>query len=83
MAQEELMNEAKEAILSYDRKAAEDIARHALAAGLSPGDIMATGFIPGIQEIGELFESGEVFLPELTMAAQAMEVTCTPEIGPH
>ena len=73
MAQEELMNEAKEAILSYDRKAAEDIARHALAAGLSPGDIMATGFIPGIQEIGELFESGEVFLPELMMAAQAME----------
>jgi len=73
MAQEELMNEAKEAILAYDRAAAEDVARRALAAGMSPGDIMATGFIPGIQEIGELFESGEVFLPELMMAAQAME----------
>ena len=73
MAHEELMKEAKEAILDYDRAAAEDVAQRALAAGLSPGDIMTGGFIPGIQELGELFESGEVFLPELMMAAQAME----------
>ena len=73
MAHEELMKEAKEAILNYDRAAAEDVAQRALAAGLPPGDIMTGGFIPGIQELGELFESGEVFLPELMMAAQAME----------
>jgi trimethylamine corrinoid protein len=73
MAHEELMKEAKKAILDYDRTAAEDVAQRALAAGLAPGDIMTGGFIPGIQELGELFESGEVFLPELMMAAQAME----------
>ncbi|MGO8683732.1 MAG: B12-binding domain-containing protein [Thermoleophilia bacterium] len=73
MADEEFSNEAKEAILAYDRAAAEDVARRALAAGISPGEIMASGFIPGIQELGDLFESGEVFLPELMMAAQAME----------
>jgi trimethylamine corrinoid protein len=33
---------------------------------------MQKGFVKGIQEIGELFESGEVFLPELMMAADAM-----------
>jgi trimethylamine corrinoid protein len=73
MADKEFSSKAKEAILAYDRAAAEDVARRALAAGMSPGEIMASGFIPGIQELGDLFESGEVFLPELMMAAQAME----------
>ena len=34
---------------------------------------MQQGFVKGIAEVGELFESGELFLPELMMAAQAME----------
>jgi trimethylamine corrinoid protein len=33
---------------------------------------MQNGFVKGIQEVGELFESGEVFLPELMMSADAM-----------
>jgi trimethylamine corrinoid protein len=73
MAIEALMKEAIESILNYDAAGAEDVAKRALAAGMAPGDVMAEGFIKGIQEIGELFESGEVFLPELMMAAQAME----------
>jgi len=73
MANEALMKEAIESILNYDAAGAEDVAKRALAAGMAPGDVMAEGFIKGIQEIGELFESGEVFLPELMMAAQAME----------
>lgn len=72
MANEELYQEAREAIVNADRAAAEDVARRALAAGLAPGDIMANGFVKGIQEVGELFESGEMFLPELMMAADAM-----------
>jgi len=73
MANEALMKEAIESILNYDAAGAEDVGKRALAAGMAPGDVMAEGFIKGIQEIGELFESGEVFLPELMMAAQAME----------
>ena len=33
---------------------------------------MSQGFVNGIQEVGELFESGELFLPELMMSANAM-----------
>ena len=33
---------------------------------------MQQGFVKGIQEVGDLFESGEVFLPELMMSADAM-----------
>jgi len=72
MANEEFYQEAVQAILDADRASAEDVATRALAAGLTPADIMQNGFVRGIQEIGELFESGEVFLPELMMAADAM-----------
>jgi trimethylamine corrinoid protein len=72
MANEEFYQEAVQAILDSDRAAAEDVATRALAAGLTPADIMQNGFVKGIAEIGELFDSGEVFLPELMMAADAM-----------
>jgi trimethylamine corrinoid protein len=68
----DIYQEAIQAILDADRATAEDVAQRALDAGLAPADIMQNGFVKGIQEIGELFESGEVFLPELMMAADAM-----------
>jgi trimethylamine corrinoid protein len=68
----DIYQEAIDAIVSSDRAAAEDVATRALAQGLAPGDIMQNGFVKGIQEVGDLFESGEVFLPELMMAADAM-----------
>ena len=55
-----------------DRAAAEEVAQRALDSGIAPADIMQNGFVKGIQEVGELFESGEVFLPELMMSADAM-----------
>jgi trimethylamine corrinoid protein len=68
----DIYEEAAQAIITSDRAAAEEVATRALAAGLSPGDIMQNGFVKGIQEVGELFESGELFLPELMMSADAM-----------
>ncbi len=68
----DIYQEAIDAIVSSDRAAAEDVAKRALEQGLAPGDIMQNGFVKGIQEVGDLFESGEVFLPELMMAADAM-----------
>jgi trimethylamine corrinoid protein len=68
----DIYQEAAESIVNADRAAAEEIAKRALAEGMSPSDIMQQGFVKGIQEVGDLFESGEVFLPELMMSADAM-----------
>jgi trimethylamine corrinoid protein len=70
---DELIQEAIDAIVGYDAAAAEDVAKRALAAGMSPGEIVNQGFVAGISQVGDLFESGEVFLPELMLAAQAMD----------
>ena len=64
--------EAAESIVNADRAAAEEVARRALDSGVSPSEIMQQGFVKGIQQVGDLFESGEVFLPELMMSADAM-----------
>ena len=64
--------EAAESIVNADRASAEEIAQRALDSGIAPADIMQNGFVKGIQEVGDLFESGEVFLPELMMSADAM-----------
>lgn len=68
----DIYEEAADAIINADRDAAEEVAQRALDDGIAPADIMANGFVKGIQEVGELFESGEVFLPELMMSANAM-----------
>jgi len=64
--------EAAESIVNADRAAAGEVARRALDSGVSPSEIMQQGFVKGIQQVGDLFESGEVFLPELMMSADAM-----------
>ena len=68
----DIYQEAADSIINADRAAAEDVATRALDSGIAPADIMQNGFVKGIQEVGELFESGEVFLPELMMSADAM-----------
>jgi len=68
----DIYEEAAQAIITSDRAAAEEVAQRALDGGIAPADIMANGFVKGIQEVGELFESGELFLPELMMSADAM-----------
>ena len=73
MANEELINEARASLLTPDKAKAVDVANRALAAGISPQQIMAEGFIAGIRELGDKFDEGEVFLPELMLAAEAME----------
>jgi trimethylamine corrinoid protein len=72
MANEDFYNEAMAAIRACDRDKAVDVAKRALDAGVSPDDLLKNGFIPGIAKMGDLFERGEVFLPELVLAADAM-----------
>ncbi|HEY5169805.1 MAG TPA: corrinoid protein [Thermoleophilia bacterium] len=68
----DIYQEAAESIVNADRASSEEIAQRALDSGIAPADIMQNGFVKGIQEVGELFESGELFLPELMMSADAM-----------
>ncbi|VFQ42864.1 cobalamin B12-binding domain-containing protein [Desulfoluna butyratoxydans] len=44
----------------------------ALAQGTAPNDILSSGLIAGMDIVGERMETGEMFIPEVLMSAQAM-----------
>jgi len=73
MSKEELFKEAEQAILDYDREKAVEVAKRGLAAGLDPVEFITHGFREGITQIGELFSTGEIFMPQLIQAAEAMK----------
>lgn len=73
MGEQEILAAAKKSIMDYDVEKAEQVAREGLAAGVDPVALIEKGFVPGIAEIGDLFDSGEVYLPELILAADAMK----------
>ena len=45
----------------------------AIDAGIEPGKILNDGMIAAMKEVGRLFEAGEYFVPEMLVAAHAMQ----------
>lgn len=70
---EDFFEKAKGAIISGDADAASALAREGLALGIPGLELIDKGFIPGINEVGERFGEGQLFLPELIMSATAMQ----------
>lgn len=63
----------RRAVVDGDVPLARELARQVIAGG---GDLMAAvehGFAAGIRRVGELWEEGEYFLPELVQGAEAMK----------
>jgi 5-methyltetrahydrofolate--homocysteine methyltransferase len=56
--------------------------QNALAAGASPADILEKGLIAGMSVIGGKFKRGEVFVPEVLIAARAMN-SASVTLKPH
>ena len=69
---EEIIANAKAAILDFDDEAAEDASQEALDAGVDVLEIIEDGFTAAMNEVGDKFESGELFLPHLIAASEAM-----------
>jgi len=65
--------EMRDAVVRCDREAAAELAQRALAEGVPPARALEDGFVPGIRKVGDLWEEGEYFLPELLAAAEAMK----------
>lgn len=78
-----IIAKAKEAILDFDDEAAGEVAKEALAAGVNPAELIEEGFTAAMLEVGEKFGAGELFLPHVIAAADAMQAAInilTPEL---
>ncbi|UCG11807.1 MAG: corrinoid protein [Deltaproteobacteria bacterium] len=70
---EEMHKKLARAVVDGEPGDAEALAKEALEQGLDPLACIAEGLAPGIQQVGELFASGEYFLPDLIICADAMK----------
>lgn len=73
MAHDELFSRMVQAVIDGEKERAVELAQEALYLEIPPLEAIDKGYIVGIQKVGELFEKGDFFLPELVMGAEAMQ----------
>ncbi|MCK4353451.1 corrinoid protein [candidate division WOR-3 bacterium] len=72
MTQEKLFEEIKNAVLNMDVKEGARFAKLSIELNVNPNLTIEKGFVCGIQIVGELWEKGEFFIPEIIQAAEVV-----------
>ncbi len=62
-----------DAILEGEEEVVSEQVNHALQGGAAAADLLNQTLIPAMAEVGDLFEQGEYFVPEMLIAARAMK----------
>lgn len=71
--EDELVNRLMMAVVNYEVEGAVEAAEEALEAGVDPVTAIEEGLARGVRIVGDKFGAGEVFLPELMIAVEAMK----------
>ena len=72
---QEYFDNLAQAVVDGEVDAAVQLVNDGLGKGVDPIDAIEKGLARGIMKVGEDFGAGEVFLPELIMAADVMKKT--------
>lgn len=70
---EELLRAMARSIIDGEAETAADLAKQAVEAGINPLEAITKGYVAGVNEVGDSYACGNVFLPELVMAGEAMK----------
>lgn len=79
---EEVLQKLFDAVLEGDFDGVKTNVTAALEAGLDPNAILNDGMIAAMREVGVRFEAGEYYVPEMLIAARAMQSGMT-LLKPH
>jgi corrinoid protein of di/trimethylamine methyltransferase len=82
MSLKEFYTEISDAIVNLDEEKAIKYAKVAIEDKIDLLEVIEKGYANGIRRVGELWEEGEYFLPELMKGAQIMQ-DCLDLIIPH
>ena len=78
MSKDDIFKKLSDAIITGNQTLVKKAAKESLEAGIDPLEAVENGLSAGMRVIGDRFEKGEVFLPELLIAADtfnaAMEI---------
>jgi corrinoid protein of di/trimethylamine methyltransferase len=70
---EQLYKRMAQAVIDGDDEEAEALAQQALAQGVDALEAINNGYTAGMDVVGELFSTGEYFLPDLILGGEAMK----------
>lgn len=70
---QKILDGIRQAILAGEEEDTSRLVSEGLDEGLEPRRIMEEAMMPAMEDIGERFSSGEAFIPELIVAAEAMQ----------
>ncbi len=73
MSKEELLRKMTQVVVDGEPEDAAALAQQALEQGLDPLVCINEGLTPGMSRVGDLFASGEYFLPDLIIGGEAMK----------
>jgi len=68
-----IIQSLQENVINGQRAEVESLVRKALDANLPPEEILNTGLIAAMKEVGARFEAGDYYVPEMLIAARAMQ----------
>lgn len=71
MNKQQILKSLASAVIGGDPDLAREAARQALSARMDPLEAVETGLSQGMAVVGERFECGDAYLPDLLLAAEA------------
>lgn len=69
----EILNQLQQAVILGEPDQARELATQALESSIAPLTAIEEALNPGMQVVGDRYERGEYFIPDLMMAAEAMK----------
>jgi 5-methyltetrahydrofolate--homocysteine methyltransferase len=70
---EELLDQLYDQTIEGKSEPVRTLTDELLELGMAPNEILFDGLIPALEEAGRLFEGGTYFVPEMLIAAKAMQ----------
>lgn len=68
-----LKEEIIQRVIEGNAPQTQALVEQALKTGLSPSEVLNDALIPAMTQVGELFQRGEYYVPEMLVAARAMK----------
>ena len=69
-----MLSQISENLQKGKAKIVKQLVQEAIDAGISARDILEKGLIPGMNVVGEKFRNNEIFVPEVLVAARALNM---------
>jgi trimethylamine corrinoid protein len=73
MDKEVFFSKISQSIIDGDKELAVMLAKEAVANSVDLNEVIERGYVSGVQKVGQLWEEGEYFLPELITSAECMK----------